>query len=91
MPLPVEVATKIAGADHMVRRVDHRDQASFAFAREVRKPQGVLEPMLAWCRDQLQSDWRWQLVEMSSGHDAGRYIFYFDSEKDAVAFSLKWC
>lgn len=67
-----------------------RSKESFNFAREVIKPWGVLEPMLAWCKSELQSDWRWQMIDMSSEKRPGRYIFYFDSERDCIAFTLKW-
>ena len=89
--LPAEVDTLLPGADHMVRQIDHRSRESFAYAREVDKPWGGLEPILAWCRTEVQGDWRWQLIDMSSDIRPGRYIFYFDSDRDCCAFSLKWC
>ena len=89
--LPAEVDTLLPGADHMVRQIDHRSRESFAYAREVAKPWGGLEPILAWCRTEVQGDWRWQLIDMSSDIRPGRYIFYFDSDRDCCAFSLKWC
>ena len=75
------------------RRLENysRDKNSFAFAREVHKPWGGLEPMLAWCKSELQADWRWQMVDMSTDQRPGRYIFYFDSDRDCAAFTLKWC
>ena len=88
--LPAEVETMLTGADNMVRQIDHRSRDSFAFAREVVKPWGGLEPVLAWCKTEVQEDWRWQLVDMSSDIRPGRYIFYFDSEQDCCAFMLKW-
>ena len=89
--LPAEVDTLLPGADRMVRQIDHRSRESFAYAREVIKPWGGLEPILAWCKTEIQEDWRWQLVDMSSDIRPGRYIFYFDSERDCCAFALKWC
>lgn len=89
--LPAEIATQIAGADRMIRQIDSRSRDSFAHAREVVKAWGGLEPILDWCRAELEDEWRWQLIEMSSDVRPGRYIFYFDSEKDCVAFALKWC
>ena len=67
-----------------------RDRASFSYAKEIAKPFGVLEHVLDWCKEELTSDWRWQLLEVSSDHRPGRYIFYFDSERDCLAFTLKW-
>jgi len=89
--LPAEVDTMLPGADRMVRQIDHRSRDSFAHAREVVKGWGGLEPMLTWCKTELQGDWRWQLVDMSSDIRPGRYIFYFDSDRDCLAFTLKWC
>jgi hypothetical protein len=89
--LPAEVDHLLPGADRMVRQIDHRSRDSFAHAREVVKPWGGLEPILAWCKTELEGDWRWQLIDMSSDIRPGRYIFYFDSDRDCLAFTLKWC
>jgi hypothetical protein len=35
-------------------------------------------------------EWRWQIVRMSSDQAPGEYIFYFDSDRDYFAFSLKF-
>jgi hypothetical protein len=50
----------------------------------------VLESVLDWCKEELSAEWRWQLAEVSSDHRPGRYIFYFDSERDYLAFVMKW-
>ena len=67
-----------------------RDKESFAHACEINKKFGILDDIIAWCKDELIDDWRWQLVHMSNHRDPGRYIFYFDSERDYFAFLLKW-
>jgi hypothetical protein len=67
-----------------------RDQDSFNYAQEIAKPFGVLESVLDWCKEELVEEWRWQLIEVSSDHRPGRYIFYFDSERDCLAFTMKW-
>jgi hypothetical protein len=67
-----------------------RQGESFRHARQIIKPYGELDKILAWCRSQLSDEWRWQLLEMSSETRPGRYIFYFDSERDYVAFLLHW-
>ena len=67
-----------------------RDKESFPYAREIAKPFGSLDPVIKWCKSELEADWRWQMVEMSNDIRPGRYIFYFDSEKDCCAFTLKW-
>ena len=67
-----------------------RDKDSFAHAQEIYKEFGVLESVLDWCKSELVAEWRWQLLELSSDHKPGRYIFYFDSERDCLAFTMKW-
>jgi hypothetical protein len=62
----------------------------FPYALEVVKPFGVLDCMISWCKSECSQDWRWQLVEMSTDVRPGRYIFYFDSEKEYFAFYMKW-
>jgi len=67
-----------------------RDKDSFDHAHEIVKPFGVIEHVLNWCKSELRGDWRWQLSEMSSDIKPGRYIFYFDDERDYLAFLMKW-
>jgi len=67
-----------------------RQKESFRHATEIVKPFGVLESVLNWCKNELQDEWRWQMVEMSSDIKPGRYIFFFDDERDYLAFVLKW-
>jgi hypothetical protein len=70
--------------------INQRDRNSFNHAQEIAKPFGVLESVLDWCKEELTSEWRWQLIEVSSDRRPGRYIFYFDSERDCLAFTMKW-
>ena len=67
-----------------------REKESFKHAVEIGKPFGGVDTVISWCKNEMQDDWRWQLVEMSSDIRPGRYIFYFDSDKDYCAFLLKW-
>lgn len=68
----------------------YRDGPSFSYAKEVHKPFGQLDHILAWCKTELEGDWRWQLVRTSTDREPGRYIFYFDTQRDCVAFTLQW-
>ena len=63
---------------------------SFNHAREIHKPFGELDRVLAWCKTELTGEWRWQLVDVSTDRRPGRYIFYFVSERDYFAFTLYW-
>jgi hypothetical protein len=63
---------------------------SFNHACRIQKNYGVLEQILAWSKESLTAEWRWQLVSVSSNIRPGDYIFYFDSERDYLAFVMKW-
>jgi hypothetical protein len=67
-----------------------RDKTSFAYSRTITKEWGGLDPIIEWCKSECRSDWRWQLIEVSADHRPGCYVFYFDSELDCCAFTLKW-
>ena len=67
-----------------------RDRDSFCHAREIVKPFGVIETVLNWCKSELRGEWRWQLIEISSDRKPGRYCFFFDDERDYLAFIMKW-
>ena len=43
-----------------------------------------------WCKQECQGDWRWAVRDMPADQLLGIYDFYFDSDSDAVAFSLQW-
>ena len=68
----------------------YRDGTSFRFQREITRPFGDLDDILAWCKSELGGDWRWQLIDVSTDLRPGTYKFYFDSERDCVAFVLQW-
>jgi hypothetical protein len=70
--------------------VYERCRDSFNHAQEIVKEFGVLEHVLDWCKEELTADWRWQLIEVSSDRRPGRYCFFFDSERDYLAFVMKW-
>jgi len=63
---------------------------SFRYSREIDKPFGKLDQIVDWCKKETRDEWRWQLVEVSSDLRPGRYIFYFDDERDLLAFVMKW-
>lgn len=85
-----QVDTKLIGQTYLTAMHNTRSKESFRFAQEITKPWGRLEPILEWCKSELQNDWRWQMIDMSTDQRPGRYIFYFDGEQDCLAFTLKW-
>ena len=72
------------------RVIDSRNRESFLYSREITKPFGELDRVIDWCKTEIVGDWRWQLVDVSSDRRPGRYVFYFDSERDFFAFTLQW-
>jgi hypothetical protein len=70
--------------------INTRPGESFSFTKEIAKPFGELDRVLAWCKTELTGDWRWQLIEVSNDRRPGRYMFYFDLERDLFAFTLQW-
>lgn len=72
------------------RVIDSRRRESFLYSREIAKPFGELDRVIDWCKTEIVGDWRWQLVDVSSDRRPGRYIFYFDTERDFFAFTLQW-
>lgn len=67
-----------------------REKESFRYAKEINKPFGGLDSVISWCKSEMIGDWRWQVIEMSSDIRPGRYCFFFDSDRDFCAFTLKW-
>lgn len=66
-------------------------KTKFSHAAEILKPFGVLDDVIVWCKSEMRDQaWRWQLVQPSSDKSPGRYIFYFNDERDYCAFLLKW-
>jgi hypothetical protein len=67
-----------------------REKNSFAHSKEIAKPFGSLDSIISWCKTELVAEWRWELIEVSTNQRPGRYVFYFDSERDLFAFVLHW-
>ena len=63
---------------------------SFNHAKEISRPFGQIDPIIDWCKSEMIGEWRWQVIDTSSDRRPGRYIFYFDSDRDAAAFTLFW-
>jgi hypothetical protein len=74
----------------MLTTTQARQKQSFAYAREIQKAFGAIDEIIHWCKSELSDEWRWELIQPSSDIVPGRYIFYFDSDRDACAFALKW-
>ena len=91
----MQLTPKLRNAESAPPDPDHdlvfrREGDRFEFCREIVKPFGQLDSVLAWCKTELEGDWRWQLIETSNETRPGCYRFYFDSERDCVAFVLQW-
>ena len=67
-----------------------REAESFKHSIELTKSFGSIDCILDWAKSELRDEWRWQVVRTSSDRAPGRYIFYFDSESDYLAFVMKF-
>jgi hypothetical protein len=70
-----------------------REATSFAYSSPVTLEFGQLEPFLAWCRTELVGEWRWEYYPrdaIGNCYNKWQYRFYFDSERDCLAVTLKW-
>jgi hypothetical protein len=85
-----QLKRKSAPSPQLTPMTWERDRDSFNHALEIVKSFGVIEHVLNWCKSELRGDWRWQLLEISSALKPGRYMFYFDDERDYLAFVMKW-
>jgi hypothetical protein len=63
---------------------------AFNHAKEIARSSHELESILDWCKEACSQEWRWQLVDSSGERQLGRYIFYFNDERDFCTFILKW-
>jgi len=48
---------------------------------------GELEPVVRWCERNCSGEWAYEQLE-PAGNLAGEYEFYFEQEKDLVAFTV---
>lgn len=67
-----------------------READSFQYSIHISKPFGSLDSIIEWAKAELADEWRWQVIRTSSDQLPGSYIFYFDSESDYVAFTMKF-
>ena len=79
---------RLANLDNLI--YDYNKNLSFDYAKDISKPFGKLQEILDWSKSNCKPGWRWQLVDTPSDIRDGRYIFYFNDEKDYFAFCLKW-
>lgn len=67
-----------------------RDAESFKHSILINKPFGSLDSVIEWAKTELSDEWRWQVIRTSSDQAPGSYVFYFDSESDYLAFTMKF-
>ena len=54
---------------------------------EVKLRYGELKPLLRWCEDNCTCEWAYAQME-PPGQGQGEYEFYFENERDLVAFTI---
>jgi len=57
-----------------------------AYKIKVSVPYGELQPLVDWCDRNCTDDWRY--TEDPNGEMYNSWVFFFESEKDYVAFSI---
>jgi hypothetical protein len=67
-----------------------RDAESFEHSILITRPFGSLDSVIEWAKRELVAEWRWQVIRTSSAQAPGSYRFYFDSESDYLAFTMKF-
>jgi hypothetical protein len=73
-----------------IENLNTRSAESFQHTIRLEKPWGWIDTATKWCKTEMTGEWRWQILRMSSDHLPGEYMFYFDSDRDFCAFSMKW-
>lgn len=59
-----------------------------AFKTSISIPYGELKNVISWCQNNCQSDWRFQESLNSIDAFSLHYDFFFEDEKDYVAFVI---
>ena len=54
---------------------------------EIQLSFGELSPLIRWCERNCTREWSYEQIS-PSGNVAGEYEFYFEDEKDLVAFTI---
>lgn len=62
----------------------------FRYYQEIEKHTGAIDDIVNWCKSEISTEWRWQLLEVSSNTKPGKYRFFFETENDYCSFLLKW-
>lgn len=70
---------------------DDRESDSFEHSVEISLDHGELRNVLNWCTTSFNNSWAWEPTNETALFLAKNlYTFYFDNEKDASVFSLRW-
>lgn len=59
-----------------------------AYKTSLSIPYGELKNVISWCQHNCQSDWRFQEDMNSTDNFSLHYDFFFEDEKDYVAFII---
>ena len=62
----------------------------YKFSQAIEKEYGSIDQVLEWCQSELSEKWAWEITSGPSSTAPCSFIFYFNSERDTVAFRLKW-
>jgi hypothetical protein len=73
-----------------LRTVNSRTKDSFKYSVCLTRPWGWLDDAIAWSKTELINEWRWYIERASTDQLPGIYIFYFDTDRDYFAFTMKF-
>ena len=72
--------------DHLIEV----DASQYPYTLEISKKLGKLDEVITWSKQELEHEWRWILDETGGGDGLWKYRFFFQSERDMCAFTMKW-
>jgi hypothetical protein len=67
-----------------------RNSSSFQHIIDIHLNYGTLQEVLKWCQSNLKSGWAYNPANKYAVSYGTVYNFYFDNEKDASVFVLRW-
>jgi len=65
-------------------------EEGYPHAKTLVLPTGQIDEVVEWCKQELRSNWKWQILTSSSPNVPGAYSFFFNEDSDYFAFVLKY-
>lgn len=65
-------------------------EEGYPHAKTLYLPTGEIDAVVNWCKQELTTTWKWQILSSSSSDTPGAYSFFFKADSDFFAFLLKY-